>query len=72
MMMNMKATLRLAGLVWACTLVTSAAFGQQYQSIVKMNPFGLFTGQYMIGYEHMLNDQMSVQLMPGIISTNSE
>lgn len=71
-MMNMKATLRLAGLVWACTLVTSVAFGQQYQSIVKMNPFGLFTGQYMIGYEHMLNDQMSVQLMPGFISSSGD
>ncbi|MEY5043105.1 MAG: hypothetical protein RJA19_332 [Bacteroidota bacterium] len=46
-------------------------FAQQYKGVVKTNPLGYFAGQYMIGYEHMLTDRMSVQLMPGLVSQNS-
>lgn len=60
------------GLGLAFAALASVAFGQQYSGIIKNNPFGLFSGQYMIGYEHMLNDQMSVQLMPGIIAGSGD
>lgn len=52
--------------------VAGLASAQQYTSIIKTNPLGLFAGQYMIGYEHMLNDQMSVQLMGGLISSTGD
>lgn len=52
--------------------VAGLASAQQYTSIIKTNPLGLFAGQYMIGYEHMLNDQMSVQLMGGAISSTGD
>lgn len=59
---------------FAAIFVTAAglASAQQYTSIIKTNPLGLFAGQYMLGYEHMLNDQMSVQLMGGFISSTGE
>lgn len=48
-----------------------AAQAQQYQGVVKTNPLGYFAGQFMLGYEHMLSDRMSVQLMPGLVSQSS-
>ena len=55
----------------ALAAVTFAAQAQQYKGVVKTNPLGYFTGQFMFGYEHMLNDRMSVQLMPGLVSQSS-
>jgi hypothetical protein len=55
----------------ALAAVTFGAQAQQYTGVVKTNPLGYFTGQFMFGYEHMLNDRMSVQLMPGLISQSS-
>ena len=52
--------------------VAGLASAQQYTSIIKTNPLGFFAGQYMIGYEHMLNDQMSVQLVGGAISSTGD
>ena len=36
--------------------------------VIKTNPFGLFLGQYQLGYEHALSDNFSVQLSAGMIS----
>ena len=47
------------------------ALAQQYKGVVKTNPLGYFAGQFMFGYEHMLSDRMSVQLMPGLVSQSS-
>jgi len=55
----------------ALAAVTFGAQAQQYKGVVKTNPLGYFTGQFMFGYEHMLNDRMSVQLMPGLVSQSS-
>lgn len=35
---------------------------------VKTNPFGLFFGQYQLGYEHALSDNFSVQMSAGMIT----
>ena len=48
------------------------ASAQQYNHVVKTNLLGYFAGQYMFGYEYMLNENMSVQLVPGFISRNSD
>jgi len=52
--------------------LASWASAQQYTSIVKTNPLGYFASQYMIGYEHMLNDRMSIQVMPGFINRKTD
>ena len=36
--------------------------------VIKTNPFGLFLGQYQLGYEHALFDNLSVQVSAGMIS----
>jgi len=57
----------------ALVAATLGAYAQpnQYKGVVKTNPLGYFTGQFMFGYEHMLNERMSVQFMPGLISQSS-
>jgi hypothetical protein len=57
----------------ALVAATLGAYAQpnQYKGVVKTNPLGYFTGQFMFGYEHMLNERMSVQLMPGLVSQSS-
>lgn len=44
----------------------------QFKGVIKWNPLGIFAGQYQFGYEHMLNDKMSVQLMAGLINQNTD
>jgi hypothetical protein len=36
--------------------------------VIKTNPFGLFLGQYQLGYEHAFFDNLSVQVSAGMIS----
>jgi hypothetical protein len=52
----------------ATLLVAFAAEAQENTHVVKTNPLGFFAGQYQIGYEHRLTDNISVQVVPGIIS----
>jgi hypothetical protein len=44
----------------------------QFKGTIKWNPLGIFAGQYQFGYEHMLNDRMSVQLMAGLINQSTD
>ena len=67
----MKASLK----AWVACLALGAAASasaQQYNGIVKTNPLGMFAGQYMVGYEHMLNENMSIQVVPGLIHRTSD
>ena len=81
-MNNFSAHLRTFGTKLALGLsllaATPAAFGQldsgepQFKGVIKWNPLGIFAGQYQFGYEHMLNDKMSVQLTAGLINQNTD
>ncbi len=44
---------------------------QEGQGIIKTNPFGWFAGQFQFGYEHFLSEKLSVQVMPGVIFSNT-
>ncbi|MGB1075280.1 MAG: DUF3575 domain-containing protein [Flavobacteriales bacterium] len=44
----------------------------QFKGTIKWNPLGIFAGQYQFGYEHMLNDRMSVQLMAGLVNQRTD
>lgn len=44
---------------------------QEGTGVVKSNPFGWFAGQFQFGYEHFLSEKLSVQVMPGVIFSNT-
>lgn len=44
----------------------------QFKGVIKWNPLGIFASQYQFGYEHMLNDKMSIQLSAGLINRSSD
>ena len=44
---------------------------QEGTGVVKSNPFGWFAGQFQFGYEHFLSEKLSVQVMPGLIFSNT-
>ncbi len=49
-----------------------SAAAQQNTHAVKANPLGFFVQQYQLGYEHALNDNISVQLSAGFIGGTTE
>ena len=44
---------------------------QEGTGVIKSNPFGWFAGQFQFGYEHFLSEKLSVQVMPGVIFSNT-
>jgi len=44
---------------------------QVKSNVIKTNIFGVFAGQFQLGYERVLNEKMSVQLMPGLVTFSS-
>ncbi|MDA8696066.1 DUF3575 domain-containing protein [Flavobacteriales bacterium] len=44
---------------------------QEGTGVIKTNPFGWFAGQFQFGYEHFLSEKLSVQVMPGLIFSNT-
>jgi len=53
-----------------CALATTASVASaqgDHKGTIKTNFFGWFAGQYQFGYEHVLNEHMTVQLMAGIL-----
>jgi hypothetical protein len=43
----------------------------EHKGTIKTNLFGWFGGQYQLGYEHVLNENMTVQLSVGILNGSS-
>jgi hypothetical protein len=63
-------------LKFSCAILLAAAtFSVQAQGehkgTIKTNFFGWFAGQYQLGYEHVLNENMTVQLSVGILDGGS-
>jgi hypothetical protein len=56
-------------LSFAIMFVCASAFAQK--NVVKLNVPGLLGGNYMLAYERVLNDKMSVQLAAGYINLSS-
>ena len=51
-------------------MLCMAAFHAQAHEetgVIKTNPLGWFVGQFQFGYEHFLSENVSVQLIPGVI-----
>ena len=62
-------------IIWLVVLALGAtnvhAQEQEGTGVVKSNPFGWFAGQFQFGYEHFLSEKWSVQVMPGVIFSNT-
>ena len=50
------------------SIIPLVSYAQFKNNAIKLNPFGLFAGQYQLGYERALNEKFSLQLSGGIIS----
>ena len=57
--------------VLAAGTLSLQAQEQEGTGVVKSNPFGWFAGQFQFGYEHFLSEKLSVQVMPGVIFSNT-
>lgn len=43
----------------------------EHKGTIKTNFFGWFAGQYQLGYEHVLNENFTVQLSAGLLTNES-
>jgi hypothetical protein len=62
-----KVILKFSCVILLAAVTFSVQAQGEHKGTIKTNLFGWFGGQYQLGYEHVLNENMTVQLSVGIL-----